>query len=663
MPQNRAIGCADGYNEDVRKNSIFDELPDTLILVNRLGTILLYKPSKEYERLFPADTAAGRYFSAVLPADAVGEAIDAVSLALDSGKLQTFEFSWTEDYSTMHFEARVTTTGEEDTLIIIRDISEWRRVEAYDLLLLDMAVKVQEERSMEEILSMTCTRITSIFDLPLAWAAYRESDTVNFCTSADETTSFLRENGDVVVEGEGPTGTALRTGRFQLMETGDPRMQPLRAVVDRYGVATGAAFPLKVGGRILGALTIFAGNREFWTKRALVQFTNLAEQVALAIHLVTNRQRIKLLTTGLRSAANAVVITSRRGSIEWVNPAFLQLNGYKASEVIGGNIRMLESGQHPRSFYKAMWQYISAGRIWHGEITQRRKDGSFYTAEMTITPVRDDTGKVANYISVISDISERRQAECVMLEAREAMARAEKMSALGIMAAGIAHEINQPLNSLKVLADGMLYWYSKGKVPDIGSAMENIREMSKDAERIADIIKHMRSFLSNDQEEAQPCDINLAVEKSLLLLGMQLNAHNIEIHTGLTANLPVMGNAIQMEQVVINLLVNAMHSLDTVDKPDKHINIFTASTSDSVVLEISDNGPGIDKKIKNKIFDPFVTTKSVDKGMGLGLSVVHAIVTAYGGNIKVMENLPGDGATLRIELPALQEERKGAVSK
>ncbi len=666
MPHSATFnGCTESCAEiTAHKQTILDWLPDTIFQVSRLGIIQVFKPSKQYQLFLDSSEALGQHISAILPWNPAMAATKAIAAALDTGEIQLFEYNLTHNNRTIYLEARVTKSGEEEALIIVRDISEWRRSEACDLLLLDIAVKVQEERSLKEILKLACERIMGIFAIRLVWVEYKEPDnSVKFFTSREEVAFFLQENNINLVEGSGLTATVLRTGKFQLMDIEDPRMVPWREQLNKYAVVTGAAFPLKVGGLILGALTIFMDDRDFWTKRTIVQLTNLAEQIAIAIHVIANRQRLRLLTTGLESAANAIVITNRNGDIQWVNPAFLELNGYSEAEIINSNVRLLESGQHSRSFYKTMWQYVLSGRIWCGEIINRRKDDSRYTAEMTITPVRDETGKISNFISIIQDITQRKQAESEMLEAQEAVAQAERLSALGIMAAGIAHEINQPLNALKVMADGMLYWYNKGKIPDIGSVMKNVQEISKDADRIDTIIKHMRSFIYSSESTApKPCDLNLAVEESLLLLGSQLQSHNIEVKTDLASGMPpVLGNGTQLEQIIINLLVNAMHALDTVDKPDKQINILTGWKKGQVFLGVSDNGPGISKKIKGKIFDPFFTTKSVGEGMGLGLSVVHSIITSYGGKISVNDNKPA-GVTFWIEFPILVDKQKGEGS-
>jgi len=562
-------------------------------------------------------------------------------------------------------EAQVTKVWDETVLINVRDVREHQQSEACDLALLDIAIKIQEEWSLEEIIDFACERIKRIFGVRLVWGARKKSDAGGklfiFGKNLEECPQGISLRWDDSPEGRGPTGTAIRTGKFQLMNILDPRLTFWREDLQKYSVTSGAAFPLKASGLILGALTVYTGNLDFWTKGTIVHLTNFAEQIAVAIHSADNRQRIKLLIAGLGSAANAIVITNRNGAIAWVNPAFLNLNGYSAAEVEFATIRLLESDQHTRTFYKKIRQHIATGRIWNGEITNCRKDGSLYVSETTITPVRDEVGKIINFIAMIQDITQRKQVKAERAEARETMAQAERLNALGTMAGGIAHEINQPLNALKVFADGMLYWHKQGRVLDISEIMGNIQEISKQAGRIDDIIKHMRAFISgNHLERLVPCSINQAVEDSLLLVGVQLESHDILVTTHLRHDLPmVLGNSTQLEQILINLLVNAMHSLVATLKNGKRIIITTELENNQVLLKISDNGGGISKELQNKIFDPFFTTKFAGEGTGLGLSIVHAIVTSYGGRIKVQDEKSSGGVSFLIEFPAVVKEQKG----
>jgi len=645
--------------------NILEAMTDIAFQVNRSGIIRGFKPSEQYPLLQSSAEVIGQHITEMLPLQVEKTLTKGIARVLDTGEIQLFEYEWMNDDISKYFEARITKVCDETVLIIARDVSERRQSEACDLALLNIAIKVQEELPLDEIINFACNQIRTIFGVHLVWGACKKSNTRGklFISgkNSGECPHGISLRWDDSPEGAGPTGTAIRTGKFQLMNILDPRLTLWREALQKYFVTSGAAFPFKASGLILGALTVYTKNPDFWTKGRIVHLTNFAEQIAVAIHIAKNRQRLKLLIAGLGSAANAIVITNRNGAIEWVNPAFLQLNGYSAAEVEVANIQLLESDRHTRTFYKILRQHIATGRIWHGEVTHCRKDGSQYASETTITPVRDEVGKITNFIAIIQDITQRKQVELERAEAQEAMARAERLSALGTMAGGIAHEINQPLNSLKVFADGMLYWYKQGRVLDISEVMESIQEISKQAGRIDDIIKHMRAFIHGSHlDHLTPCSINQAVEQSLILVGPQLTSHGILVTTQLRHDLPaVLGNSTQLEQIIINLLVNAMQSLVTTSKNDKQIIIITGLTKNQVFLTISDNGTGISKELQNKIFDPFFTTKFAGEGTGLGLSIVHAIVTSYGGRIKVQDDKSSGGVSFLIEFPVAVREQKG----
>ncbi len=374
-------------------------------------------------------------------------------------------------------------------------------------------------------------------------------------------------------------------------------------------------------------------------------------------------RQVALFTTALESAANAMVITDQGGKVWWANSAFCELSGYTWFELLGQNLRLLKSGVQNQEFYQELWQKILAGQVWKGELVNRSKDGSLYTEEMTITPVRDEQGEISNFIGIKEDttqrnrdIRERQESAQRLQEANKMLARAERLTSLGTMAAGIAHEINQPLNSLKVMADGMLYWYKKGKPAAYDKVMNNIRNISSQADRIDSIIKHMRAFVRSGQPtKLTPCNLKAVVEGALEMVGSQLVAHGVFVKNDLTDTW-VMGEDTRLEEVVINLLVNAMQSLDQTNQKNKQIMCKTW-VEERVFLEISDNGLGIAEEIKNSIFEPFFTTKPVGEGTGLGLSIVHTILSIYDGRIQALSNDFG-GATFQMDFPITEINSK-----
>jgi C4-dicarboxylate-specific signal transduction histidine kinase len=239
---------------------------------------------------------------------------------------------------------------------------------------------------------------------------------------------------------------------------------------------------------------------------------------------------------------------------------------------------------------------------------------------------------------------------------QEYTAKAKKTASLSAMSAGVVHEIAQPLNAIKVLADGILYWYEKEQVLNLDEAVETFRRISSQANRIDDIIKYMRSFASvGGQTLMEPCNWNRVVNGALSMVGRQFSAHGIEIKIELAEQLPdIWGNVNRLEEAVINLLINAMQSLDARNQLDKEVACITYIVKDIAVLEIRDNAGGIEEGILEKIFEPFFSTKNQGEGMGLGLSIVQSIMSSYKGQIKAFNNEQG-GATFILEMPIIKD--------
>ena len=388
------------------------------------------------------------------------------------------------------------------------------------------------------------------------------------------------------------------------------------------------------------------------------------EQRLFTVRDITERKqaehKLRLAAKVFESIAEGIVVTDSEGTIQSVNPGFTAITGYSEEEVTGKNLPLFESGQHEAEFQQNIWASLRKTGQWQGEIWARRKNGETYPSWTSINAIKDERGRTTQYVAVFIDITERVKLREERQRLQEQTARVERLASLSAMSAGIAHEINQPLNAIKVLADGMLYWYKKGHPLDLGKVIESLQKISAQAGRIDEIIKHVRSFTrAGDVTELAPCNLNVAVNGALDILGRQLSAHGVVVRKELTENLPeVLGNASRLEEVVINLLVNAMQALDALSHTEKEISCVTrlgkiGKGKKGVILEISDNGPGISDELKGKIFEPFFSTKKTGEGMGLGLSIVQSIVTGYNGRIEVFNNEKG-GATFRVEFPAME---------
>ena len=270
-------------------------------------------------------------------------------------------------------------------------------------------------------------------------------------------------------------------------------------------------------------------------------------------------------------------------------------------------------------------------------------------------PLKNSTERVIGIFGIARDITDRKLADMKINAAKEAVARAERMASLGVMAAGISHEINQPLNSIKVTSSGIIYLHKNEISQDIEGIMEDVRSISRQADLIGDIIRHVRSFIPAKDEskamELQLCDMAEAIDMSLRLVGNQLSDLCIRLNQCLEPGLPkVYANKTGLVEVIVNLLINAMETLDATDNLNKIIAIRLYTQGEYVYTEIADNGPGVPNGITNRIFEPFFTTKKKGESMGLGLSIIKSIVESYGGSIKLISNSTS-GGTFQVQLP------------
>lgn len=373
--------------------------------------------------------------------------------------------------------------------------------------------------------------------------------------------------------------------------------------------------------------------------------------------IMNNRLRIKLLTAGLETSSNLVVILDANLSIWWINASFEALSGFALKEIINKNVTVLLSQEnHPEIILQAKDSLIKQ-REWRGELIAQRKNGHNYVDEVSVTPILDDRGKTSYFLVVGQDITEKVKARQEMLAAKEAKARAEKMLSIGTMAAGISHEIKQPLNCIKLISSGILFLLKQGENLHAGEFTDNITEISNQTDRITNIIKNLRSFISSNENELVPCSLNTSVEMALVIIGNQLAEQNVTLQKDLQENLPaILAISTGLEEIIVNLLVNAMQALNTLNKTNKQIFIRTYFST-TVNLEISDNGPGIDPVLGKTIFESFVSTKLHEDNLGLGLAIVSNLVTAYFGTIEVTSNNMS-GATFIVSLPTIQNTNK-----
>ena len=362
--------------------------------------------------------------------------------------------------------------------------------------------------------------------------------------------------------------------------------------------------------------------------------------------------RLRLQGAALDSAANAVVVTDRDGTIEWVNPAFTKLTGYTFAEVYGEMWSTLKADGHEPAVYDKLWQTILSSQVWHGELVSYRKDGTRYTARMTIAPVTNEQGQVAHFIAIKEDITEQKTLQ-------EQFLQAQKVEAVGRLAGGVAHDFNNILTAINGYTELLLR-----KLPPEDARFRLAEQIRKSVERAGGLTRQLLAF--SRKQALQPRILDLSnivtdIEKML----RRLIGEDIELHTIRGAAVGnVRADPAQIEQVIMNLAVNARDAMPNGGKLIIEVARATlredytrlhgdVEPGEYVMLSVTDTGSGMTEDVKAHIFEPFFTTKPQGKGTGLGLATCYGIVKQSGGHIDVFTE-PGRGTTFKIYLPRVE---------
>ena len=358
---------------------------------------------------------------------------------------------------------------------------------------------------------------------------------------------------------------------------------------------------------------------------------------------------LRLQTAALRISANSIVITNRDGVIEWANEGFCRVTGYSLDEALNQQVGVLiNSGKHDKAFFQTFWEQLLAGQVWHGEITNRKKDGTVFQEESTVTPILDEHGVVTHFIAVKQDITERK-----LLEAK--MRQAQKMEAVGQLAGGVAHDFNNILAAVLMYL-GLL---QDDTALDVNTRMA-LKDLEREVQRGASLTRQLLTFSRQQAMEPRPLDLHEIISGLLKMLKRLLGEHislNLSHHTGLPL---IEADASMIEQVVINLCVNARDAMTRggpITLTTQPVEFIAPSSKfpDAIPgryvrLTVSDKGTGMDESTLQHIFEPFFTTKEIGRGTGLGLATVYGIVRQHHGWVDVESTL-GAGTSFHVYFP------------
>src|SRR6476646_3137739 len=406
----------------------------------------------------------------------------------------------------------------------------------------------------------------------------------------------------------------------------------------------GSTFPmdLSVGEARQDGESIFVGIIRDITERKLTEQA-LRETAA----------RLRTLT---ETAVDGVILIDARGAVLMFNPACEKLFGYSADEVIGENVKMLMPQPYRHEHDRYITNYrdtrdpkiIGIGR----EVIGLRKDGSTFPMDLSVGEARQDGESI--FVGIISDLTSRKCTEAELEQARAELVRVARVTALGELTAAIAHEVNQPLTGLVSSGNACLRWLA-GDVPDLKAARKSVERMISAGSRAGEVIRRIRALVGKAPPLRDRLSINDAITEVIALIRGEIQRNRISLRTNLSTDVPlVLGDRIQLQQVILNLILNAMEAMSDVSQQPRELSISSAKDgSKGALVSVRDSGTGLDGTVLDRLFEAFYTTKA--HGMGIGLAVSRTIIQAHGGRLWAMPNVP-QGAIFQFTLPADGEE-------
>jgi len=335
----------------------------------------------------------------------------------------------------------------------------------------------------------------------------------------------------------------------------------------------------------------------------------------------------------------------------FVNEAYCRYFGKKREELIGTKFLSLIPEEYREAATQHVQSLIKNPRIERDEHPVITPDGRPGWQQWVDSVVIDDHGDVKELQAVGWDVTERKQAEEALHEAREQLARVARASSLGELTASIAHEVNQPLTAIINNGNACLRWLASDS-PKLNEIRDAVNDIIKDGNRASDVITRIRLLLKKKSLEPVAIDPNNVINEVTTLMQNECERHKVRLRIELESDLPeVLGDKVELQQVILNLIMNGIEAMDSL-REDRVLEISShQQSSGDVLIAVSDNGEGFDQQVANLLFEPFFTTKP--HGLGIGLSISRSIIEAHGGRLWAAAN-PPRGATFSFTLPANQ---------
>jgi PAS domain S-box-containing protein len=399
-----------------------------------------------------------------------------------------------------------------------------------------------------------------------------------------------------------------------------------------------------------------------WWFRALVAATFLALLgAAYQFRIWQVQQESRRLRDVIETIPAYVWSSLPDGFIDFINRRWLEFSGFSLNQALGWG---WADAAHPddRARLLEAWRAaIASGKAVEAEARMRSADGQYRWLLFRNVPLHDPSGRVVKWYGQSTDITERKQAE----EERERLRQLEadlahinRVSMMGELAASVAHEVNQPLTGIVSNGSACLRFLA-GDAPNMEEAREAVRDIVRDGKRAGEVIARIRALTKRTALPREKLDLNETIREVLAIVGDEAKRKSAVIRTQFADDLsPVLGDRVQLQQVLLNLVMNGLEAMSTVDGRERQLQIITRNTDqDRVQVTVEDSGTGLDSNTMARIFEPFFTTKS--SGMGMGLSISRSIIQNHGGRLWATPNT-GPGTSFHFTLPKYRGEESNA---
>ncbi|MFC6495450.1 sensor histidine kinase [Ancylobacter dichloromethanicus] len=387
------------------------------------------------------------------------------------------------------------------------------------------------------------------------------------------------------------------------------------------------------------------------TMRCLVSLAAITVTTLLCLDNQYATQSLRSQAALLDLTHDAIFVRDIGGTITYWSLGAERLYGWTPAEAVGQNAIALLNTVFPVPLTNIRAELFETGR-WEGELLHTCRDGRQVTVMSRWSLQRDERGRPLAAMETNSDISGRKHAEDALHQTRAELAHVTRVTTLGELTASIAHEVNQPLAAVVTNGEACLRWLGRA-APDIGEARASVERMIANGRRASEVVARLRALARRDEQDQAPVHVNEMIDEILPLLERERLMHAVTLELALAEGLPViLGDRVQLQQVVLNLALNAVQAMALVEEPRRRLTILTRTEERPdrrcLVIEIRDGGPGVPPENLPKLFNAFYSTKK--DGMGMGLSISRSIVEAHGGRIAA-DGIEQGGMLFTVSLP------------